>query len=286
MIAKVKNQYFSYNLTKYDNILDDPNNKIGSFLSRFITWLVILFAGTFIFESIWNNEVVYASELYIFDAVVSIIFAMEYLYRIIRIKDKISFAANPIRIIDLFSFIPFFFWLLPVWDLIKLLRLMRVLRVLRLIKKIPLTAGFITALKDYKDEYKAVFILFSVILFIGSSFVYYFEKDVTGTLFTSIPMTLWWGLVTMTTVWFWDMYPVTNFGRIAWSFLVLLWPIVLALTSAVTIMVFMETTKIQELQREHHRWKTCQRCKARNQKIANYCMVCGECFDEVIHTKK
>jgi hypothetical protein len=46
------------------------------------------------------------------------------------------------------------------------LRLFRVFRVLRVLKKIPLTNEFIKALKDYKEEYRAVFILFLVILFV------------------------------------------------------------------------------------------------------------------------
>lgn len=82
----------------------------------------------------------------------------------------------------------------------KILRLFRIFRILRVIKKIPLTNDFVKALKDYREEYKAVFILFLIILFIGSFFVYFAEKDVINTKFTNIPITLWWGLVTMSTV--------------------------------------------------------------------------------------
>jgi hypothetical protein len=48
--------------------------------------------------------------------------------------------------------------------------------VFRLVEKIPLTSGFIKSLKDYLDEYRAVFLLFFITLFIGSFFVYYFEQ--------------------------------------------------------------------------------------------------------------
>lgn len=270
-------KYFSYNQEKYENILDDPNNIFWVWLSNFITFLVILFAWVFVFESIGNNEVTYIRELFIFDAFISSVFALEYTYRLFRAHDKVKFMASPMRIIDLFSFVPFFFWLLSAWGVLKLLRLLRVLRVLRLLKRIPLTSWFIKSLRDYMDEYKAVMILFLIILFIGSSFVYYFEKDIIGTHFNSMPMTLWWGLVTMTTVWFWDMYPMTDMGRLLWSTLVFLWPLVMGLFSAVTIMVFMETSKNHQFNHQHHiRITHCHRCKSRNPREANYCMRCGE----------
>jgi voltage-gated potassium channel len=104
------------------------------------------------------------------------------------------------RIIDLLSFTPFFLGIFAAGDFLKILRLLRVFRVLRILKKIPLTNEFIKSLKDYKEEYRAVFILFLVILFVGSFFVYFAERYEFDTKFTNIPITIWWGIVTMSTV--------------------------------------------------------------------------------------
>lgn len=263
-----------YNKKKYENILDDPHNKIWVFLSNFITFLIILFAFVISFESLWNNWIIYFHELFYFDAFISTVFALEYFYRFLRTKNKINFLFNPIRIIDLFSFLPFFLWLVAIGDFLKVLRLLRILRVLRLIKEIPLTAWFIKSLKDYKDEYKAVFILFIVILFIGSSFVYFIEKNIAWTSFTSIPISLWWGLVTMTSVWYWDMVPSTSFWKIIASFLVFIWPLLLALVSAVTIMVFMDNAKRHAIMSNSRRWRRCSICNSRNALDSNYCWKC------------
>lgn len=265
---------FDYNRKKYENILDDPNSKLWRFLSNFITFLIILFSILISFESIGNNYEIYYKELFLFDAFISIVFFLEYLYRFVRARDKKEFLINPTRIIDLLSFLPFFLWLVAIWDFLKTLRLLRILRVLRLIREIPLTAWFVKSLKEYKDEYKAVFILFLIILFIWSSFVYFIENNVDGTHFTSIPASVWWGLVTMTTVWYGDIVPMTSLWKIISSILVFIWPLILALASAITIMVFMESAKKHEMTTASRRWKKCDRCDFKNPNTANYCMEC------------
>jgi len=273
-----------YNKEKYDNILDDPSSNIWSFFDKFLLCLVLLFPLVLIFESVWNNSITYVMELLYFDAFISSAFLLEYIYRFYKNSNKFHFVITPIRIIDLLSFLPFFLWLYAVWDFLKILRLLRIFKILRLVKRIPMTKSFINSLKDYSYEYMAVFTLYLIVLFIGSFFVYYIEKDVIWTQFTSIWTSLWWGLVTMTTVWYWDMVPISSLWKIAWSILVFLWPVMWALTWAITIMVFMETSR-NEMQKKHIRWKECNRCKTKNPLEANYCLKCWEEYSLTHHWK-
>jgi len=274
MFKKIK-KLLKYDKDKYENILDSKN-KIWIFLTKFIKFLIILFAFVLSFETIWDNAIIYKKELFYFEAFISIVFALEYIYRFFRAKNKIKFIINPLRIIDFLSFIPFFLWFVTIWDFLKILRLLRLLRILRLIKEIPLTAWFVKSLKDYKEEYKAVFILFLIILFISSSYVYFLEKNVDNTLFSSIPTSLWWWLITMSTVGYWDMIPSTNLWKIIAAFLVFVWPLILALASAITVMVFMDSAKKNEIEWHSRRWKKCKRCHEKNPKQAHYCMKCWE----------
>jgi len=248
-------------------------------LNKVTMLLVFVFALVLVFESLWDNAVVFKTELLFIDAFVSTVFLIEYVYFFILAKKKIKHVLSFERLIDLVSFLPFFLWLIAVGDSLKLLRLfrmLRVLRVLRLVKWIPLTDGFIKSLQDYKEEYKAVAILSGITIFIISSFVYFAEKDVDWTMFTSIPMALRWWLVTTTTVWYGDLYPLTHLGKVFGAFLVFFWPLVLSLASAITVMVFMDTSKKNEMKKWTRRGWLCAKCWDKNPKNANYCMHCGD----------
>ncbi len=272
-------KHFHHEGKHYEVFLDDPNDKKGKKIHAFLTALVFIFMGVISFESIWDNAITYQTQIFLFDAFVSMAFAWEYIYRFIKAKDKLNFPFSLMRIIDLLSFLPFFLWLIATGKALVLLRLLRILRVLRLVEDIPLTAGFVKSLKDYLDEYRAVFLLFFVTLFILSFSVYYAEQSVVWTPFNSIPMSLWWGLVTMTTVWYGDMVPLTPLGKILGSLLIFLWPLLLALSSAVTIMVFTEAARNHNATKVHlFKSKICEKCKAKNRTEANYCSTCGEKF--------
>lgn len=266
-----------YNASKYENILDDPNSKLGVFLESVLFYLILLFCFLIAVESIWDNATKYFKLFFIFDFFISSVFAIEYIYRGIKAKQKCKFLINPMRIIDLLSFLPFFLWFIASGSYLKIFRILRYFRIFRLIKKIPLSAGFIYSLKYYLDEFKAISSLYFTILFLGSTFVYYAEKWVNPNSFNSIPETLWWGLVTMTTVWYGDITPITVMGRVIWSILVFIWPLMWAIIWAITVVVFMDTAKYIEKQ-NNHRHKLCHRCKSRNVKEANYCIKCGESF--------
>lgn len=268
--------FFEYDKTSYETFLDDPKNKLGVFLSKFINYLLLVFLLVLILESLSLESLTNLNDrfFFYFDIFVSICFWIEYFFRLFSSKKKFSFIKEPWHIIDFLSFAPSFLWLIVVWDLSKVLRLLRILRLLRFLKKIPLTTWFIKSIKNYIDEYSAVFLLSFVVLFILSFFVYYFEKDLDWTKFSSIPMTLWWAIVTMTTVWYWDMYPMSVGWKIFWAVLVFLWPILIALISAVTIMVFMETSKVYNSFWEAKRKVLCPRCSYANPKKANYCIKC------------
>lgn len=272
--------YFSYNRQEYNNILEDPNSAIWKNLNRFIVFTIFFSIFILVLESVDNYWLIYVKYFFIADFVVSSIFLFEYLYCLSRSQDKNRFIINPLNIIDLLAFLPFFLWFLfsifiPI-QVLKVLRLIRVFRILKLVRHIPVIVWFVKALNNYKDEYKWIAILVTMILCIFSIFVYQVEHIANPKIFSSIPQAFWWGIVTMATVWYGDTYPITLTWKILWACLIILWPILLAILWSITILVFMD---VAENQRERlHRWliNLCHKCKTRNPHQANYCIKCWE----------
>ena len=283
LFSRVDNRFsLKYDKKKYENILDDPDSKVGVNASKVIVALVVISILVLVFESLWNYGEFYKIELLVIDFIISTVFAMEYLYRFMRAKSKRKFVKYPLNIVDLLSFLPFFLWLVfaPLLnaEILKVFRLARVFRILKLAKHIPVIVGFIKALRWYKSEYKGIAILFLIVLTIVSVLVYHAEHDANPEMFSSIPSALWWAIVTMTTVWYWDMYPITNLWRFIWSWLIILWPVLLAVVSAVTILVFMDVVERWRKKKEKIWKKHCSRCDEKNKRKANFCIKCGKKF--------
>jgi voltage-gated potassium channel len=150
----------------------------------------------------------------------TVIFTIEYVMRIISFKrsyyDKnfIQYILSFDLLIDFLALIPFYLTLLPI-DL-RYLRTFRLLRLARIFKLTRYNAAINTvkAVISAKKEILTIsFVLIGLILYMISAVMYYVENAAQPEVFSSIPKTMWWGVATLTTVGYGDIYPVTALGR-------------------------------------------------------------------------
>ncbi len=280
MISLFFQKFFYYNRRKYDNFLEDRDSTIWKIWNFVLDFSVIISILVIVLESIKPFWIDYAKQIFLITFSISSIFLLDYLYRFFRANNKKVFFSSILNFVDLLSFLPFFLSMIFVtffnaWFFV-IFRILRVFRVLRLLRNIPLTVWFFQTLKNYKDEYKAIFLMFGIIIFVVSVLVYEIENPVNPE-FSSIAKSLWWWMVTAATVWYGDIYPITPMWKIIWSIVIFLGPALLAIIWSLTIMVFTEVSRIQE---KVKKWKVkiCSYCEVENQIDSNYCHNCWKKF--------
>ncbi|MDD3144994.1 MAG: ion transporter [Candidatus Gracilibacteria bacterium] len=279
--AKLKKKKIAYNQVKKPiNMLEDPDNKLGVKINMFIIFLILFSVLIIIFESVGNNKIVYANELFKIDGLISSIFALEYIYRIYKSKNKIKHAFKIMNIIDLIAFLPFFLQLIFEGiinlSILKSLRILRVFRIFKLLRHFKSIVHIINGLKNYKAEYQIGFILVSIIIILSSILMYTIEGS-SNPGFASIPLTIWWTIVTVTTVGYGDIYPITTAGKILGSMIILLGPMFIAMISSITVLVFFEVAEKNKIDQMRFKKAKCPKCfTAYNVNDSNYCKKCGK----------
>ena len=190
-----------------------------------IVTLILLNMVVVILESVEDLPEQYVNLLAGFETISMYIFAVEYLLRLWTctlderfqklIAGRIKFVFSPLALADLIAILPFF---LP-WFFSVDLRFMRAIRLFRLFMVFKMgrysrsLRTFGNVLRREKEELMVTMFVLFVILVIASGLMYFAENDAQPEVFSSIPATMWWGIVTLSTVGYGDAYPVTPFGK-------------------------------------------------------------------------
>jgi len=246
MLYKIKRRL--YDILEYSKD-DDWLTKVDDYV---ITTFIILNVIAVILETEESIYSEYKNLFNGFELVSIIIFTCEYVLRLWvctehenykrPILGRLKFALTPLLLIDLFSFLPFYLPLLLPIDLrfIRAIRLFRLLRIFKLTRYFEALKTFGNVIKAKKEELVVMVMVVLLLLFLSSSLMYFVEHDAQPEAFASIPKSLWWGVVTLTTVGYGDIYPVTVLGKLIASIMALLGIGIFALPAGILASGFAE----------------------------------------------
>jgi voltage-gated potassium channel len=165
--------------------------------------------------------------------------------------------ATPMALIDLMAVLPAYLPMLGL-DLrfVRALRLLRIFRAAKLARYISALRLFGDVIREKREELILTTCLFGLMLLITSCLMYFAEHEAQPEAFPSIPAAMWWAVVTLTTVGYGDVHPVTSLGRLLASFSAILGIGFFALPTAILGSGF-----IQEVEkRKEHRGRKCPHC--------------------------
>lgn len=157
-----------------------------------------------------------------FDYFTVTIFTIEYLSRIYYAQNRKKYILSFYGIIDLLAILPFYFSFFIDLRALRILRVIRFIRVFKIVRYSAAVSRMTKALIDAKEELIISIIMLCVMVYLTAYGIYIFEHDAQPDKFTTIFDAMWWSIVTITTVGYGDIYPITIGGRIFTFFMMII----------------------------------------------------------------
>lgn len=203
-------------------IVDDNTTKWGKIFDYGIQLIIFISLVSFAIETLPDNSDSTIRLLKWIETVSVVIFSIEYLLRIYVAKHPFHYMFSFYGIIDLLAILPFFLSssidLMP----LRVFRIFRIFRAFKLIRYNRALTRFSIAAKLVREEIVLFLIVTGIFLFLAAAGIYYFENPEQPEVFSSIFSSGWWAVVTLTTVGYGDIYPITTGGKIFTFFILMI----------------------------------------------------------------
>jgi len=203
-------------------IVEESDTKLGKLFDLVVQLLVVISLLSFSLETLPNLSKNQIFILKLIEIVIITIFSIEYLLRIFVTNKKFKYIFSFYGLIDLLTILPFYLSLTIDLRSLRALRLLRLFRILKLVRFNKAINRFQEALKIAREEIIIFIFATCIVLYLSSVGIFFFENAIQPDKFSSVFHSLWWAIVTLTTVGYGDIYPLTLGGRIFTFFILIL----------------------------------------------------------------
>jgi len=200
------------------------SGKLHIYVDNFIVFWVLLSIACVILESVSEIRAIFSTHFLWIDTIAFSIFTLEYLARIYtapenpehreRLSPRLAYASSGAALIDLITILPFI--LEAIWANTLDLRFLRVFRLARMLKLTRYTTATSTLLKVVKREWQVIFasvFVMMLLVILTASLGYLLEHPAQPDKFENIPQAIYWAVITLASVGYGDISPVTPLGR-------------------------------------------------------------------------
>ncbi|NQT27820.1 ion transporter [candidate division KSB1 bacterium] len=257
---------------KLHTIIFEADTPAGKLYDVILIGSILLSVLVVLVDSVQVIRESYGPWLIKLEWIFTIVFSIEYMLRLIVVRRPVMYASSFFGLIDLFAILPTYLSLIhPVTrylTVIRILRLLRIFRVLKLVQYLKEAHDLVEALKASRRKITVFLFTVLTLVVIFGSLMYVVEGEAGG--FSSIPHSIYWAIVTLTTVGYGDISPVTGLGQtLAALIMILGYSIIAVPTGIVTAQLI--TGMPREISTQ-----VCPVCRAEDHDTdAKFCKLCG-----------
>ena len=260
--------------TQIYDFMFESNTSLGKNFDILLITSILLSVIVVMLDSVSTIKLIHGQLLYNLEWFFTIIFTIEYLLRIVCVENRSRYVFSFFGIIDLLAIIPSYLSLLLPGSqfllIIRVLRVLRIFRVLKLAKYVSEAELLIKALKTSRQKVTVfLFFVLTLVVILGS-LMYLIEGEENG--FTSIPISIHWAIVTLTTVGYGNIVPKTPLGISLASIIMLLGYGIIAVPTGI-VTVEAAFASMEERRRKYR----CHNCgNPENDENSLFCKICGD----------
>ena len=258
--------------SKFHEIIFEADTKAGKLFDVLLIIIILLSVFVVMLDSVHAFRDQFGSLLYALEWLFTILFSIEYILRLMCVGRPVKYATSFYGVIDFLAVAPTYLsLLLPGTQfllVIRLLRILRIFRVFKLVQYIREAGQLNQALSASRRKITIFLFIVLVLVVIFGSLMYVIEGEKNG--FTSIPRSIYWAIVTLTTVGYGDISPKTNLGQALAAIIMILGYAIIAVPTGI-VTVEMSAAMSRDISTQ-----ACPQCSAEgHDKDAKFCKYCG-----------
>ena len=253
-------------------IIFEADTPAGKLFDILLIVSIVVSVVLVMLDSVSGIRSVYGRQLYVGEWAFTILFTVEYLLRLLCVRRPLAYATSFFGMVDLLAILPTYLSIIiPGSQYLLVIRLLRVLRIFRVLKLVPYLGEarlLVQALQASRRKIIVFLFTVMILVIIFGSLMYLIEDPDSG--FTSIPQSIYWAIVTLTTVGYGDISPQTGLGQFLSSLIMVIGFGMIAVPTGIV------TVEMAHSFKRKVSTQACPECSAEGHDAdARHCKYCG-----------